>query len=810
GAQGSHSVTPPIPEVKTGGRGFLPQENITLLKSVLKEGRLEEAVAIIKEKIEDMDKALLNIAITGESGTGKSTFINAFRGTSHEGDDAANTGVVETTTEIIPYEHPKFPNVKLWDLPGIGTPNFQPKLYLEQVNFNSYDFFFIVSSTRFRDNDANLAQEIRKMGKKFYFVRTKIDSDLDNERKAKPRSFKEENVLQQIQENCLQNLRKVGIEDPQVFLISNFELASFDFPKLQDILVEELPAHKRHVFLLSLPNISEAAINQKKAALQDKIWLKALKSGLRSTVPFVGIIKEDSIAKLQKTLKNYQSLFGVDDASLRKIAQKSNRSLEDLKKLIKSPDLLTVKKDESLSEKLVKYAEVVFSIYNIQLHFLNTVADDAKILLSKIWEPPAKERQTEPSPHLSLSPSSSSSSSLSVFLFFFSFSHTDGSLLTKDTLTWIQSALEEGRLGEVASRIQETLEASENIPLNIAVTGESGSGKSTFINDSASTGVVETTKEATPYKHPKYPNVNFWDLPGIGIPDFHPETYLNKVNIDQYDFFIIFSASRFTVNHVKLVQEIRKMKKKFYFVRSMVDKDLENERKAKPSTFSQEKVLQIIRDYCLKYFNDECMSEAPVFLVSNFDLSVYDFPKLEETLIKDLPACKRHAFLLALPDVSKAVIDRKKAALRERIWLQALKTGALATIPVAGFFLNDLVTLNNHLKHYRKVFGMDDESLLQVARRLGRPVEEIKVPLKSLDLEALIKEESTIELLLKLVEGFCSANGIILSAGFHFGKTYYTQLLFLNTVADDAKILLQKNLALEFGNYIPGSCLLGV
>uniref|UniRef100_F6ZK67 IRG-type G domain-containing protein n=1 Tax=Monodelphis domestica TaxID=13616 RepID=F6ZK67_MONDO len=389
-------------ETETGGRGFLPQENITLLKSVLKEGRLEEAVAIIKEKIEDMDKALLNIAITGESGTGKSTFINAFRGTSHEGDDAANTGVVETTTEIIPYEHPKFPNVKLWDLPGIGTPNFQPKLYLEQVNFNSYDFFFIVSSTRFRDNDANLAQEIRKMGKKFYFVRTKIDSDLDNERKAKPRSFKEENVLQQIQENCLQNLRKVGIEDPQVFLISNFELASFDFPKLQDILVEELPAHKRHVFLLSLPNISEAAINQKKAALQDKIWLKALKSGLRSTVPFVGIIKEDSIAKLQKTLKNYQSLFGVDDASLRKIAQKSNRSLEDLKKLIKSPDLLTVKKDESLSEKLVKYAEVVFSvsgglcatglyyrkIYNIQLHFLNTVADDAKILLSKIWEPP--------------------------------------------------------------------------------------------------------------------------------------------------------------------------------------------------------------------------------------------------------------------------------------------------------------------------------------------------------------------------------------------------------------------------------------
>ncbi|XP_044539847.1 T-cell-specific guanine nucleotide triphosphate-binding protein 2-like [Gracilinanus agilis] len=361
------------------------------------EGNLEEAVGIINELIERIENAHLNIALTGESGSGKSSFINAFLGIGHEDGDAASTRVMETTTSISSYEHPKFPNVTFWDLPDIGTPNFQPKSYLKQVNFSDYDFFFIFSSARFRENDAKLAQEIRQMGKKFYFVRTKVDSDLDNERKAKPKSFNRENVLQQIRKNCSQHLQKVGIEEPQVFLISNFELASFDFPKLLDILGEELPEHKRHVFLLSLPNISEAIINQKKATLQEKIWLKDLTSVLQPFSSLMGMSREDNIAQLQKHLNDYQRAFGVDDASLLKISQESNRSIEELKTFIKSPHLLTIKEDESLSER---YAEIFCSLnggllatgpyyrksYKMQLYFLETVADDAKTLLREIWE----------------------------------------------------------------------------------------------------------------------------------------------------------------------------------------------------------------------------------------------------------------------------------------------------------------------------------------------------------------------------------------------------------------------------------------
>ncbi|XP_072494079.1 uncharacterized protein [Notamacropus eugenii] len=786
-----------------GGLGFLPQEKLTSIKLNLQKGRLDKAVSIINKVIEDMDNALLNIAVTGASGAGKSAFINAFRGVGHEDEGAASTGVIETTTNITSYEHPEFPNVKLWDLPGIGTRDFQPESYLEQVKFSCYDFFLIISSSRFRVNDVKLAQKIRQMGKKFFFVRSKVDIDLLNEKKSKPKTFKEENVMQMIQKNCLQHLQDIGIEEPQVFLISSFELESYDFPKLKDDLAKELPEHKRRVFFLSLPNISKDIIDQKKANIQLRIWLEALKTGPWATMPFIGISKEDDIAQLKKLLANYQRKFGVDDASLLKISQASNKPLEEVKALIKSPHLLTIKKDEIISEKLLSYAEIFCSVngslldtglyfrksYYTHLYFLEMVTNDAKILLNKLWET-SEERWTNMD-LLNLASTFMPYSRMATNIY--------GDLLPEDRITWIQSAFQEGRLGEVASSIQETLKASENVLLNIAVTGESGCGKSTFINafrgigheekDSASTGVVETTMEATAYEHPKYPNVKLWDLPGIGTPYFHPETYLNQVQFENYDFFIILSASRFTVNDVKLVQEIRERKKKFYFVRTMVDIDLDNERKFKPKSFSEERILQRVRNYCLQ--NLEGMSETQVFLISNFDLSDYDFPKLEETLQQDLPAHKRYTFLLALPNVSEAVIERKKDALKERIWLKALKAATVVIVPLAGFIINDLDTLDKSLKYYRDVFGVDDTSLLQVAQKLERPVEEIKASMKSLDLIALLTEENIKGKLLKLFDNLFSPVAFV-NAGFHFGKTYCLHVHFINTAADDAKNLLNR------------------
>ncbi|KAG5829946.1 hypothetical protein ANANG_G00320160 [Anguilla anguilla] len=51
----------------------------------------------------------------------------------------------------------------------------------------------------------------------------------------------------------------------------------------------ELPKHKQHVLLLSLPNITLDINKRKKEALQANIWKMALLSGAMATVPIPGL-----------------------------------------------------------------------------------------------------------------------------------------------------------------------------------------------------------------------------------------------------------------------------------------------------------------------------------------------------------------------------------------------------------------------------------------------------------------------------------------------------------------------------------------
>ncbi|MEQ2252778.1 hypothetical protein ILYODFUR_025382, partial [Ilyodon furcidens] len=159
------------------------------------------AVSKIREYLEQIDHIRLNVAITGEPGTGKSTFVNAFRGIDNNHEEAAPTGC-KNTTNPTSYHHPDYPNVILWDLPGIGSTVWPADKYVERVELEKFDFFIIISANRFRENDVKLAMEIQKMGKKFYFVRSKINHNLRDEERSQ-RDFREEKTLETIMEDCI-------------------------------------------------------------------------------------------------------------------------------------------------------------------------------------------------------------------------------------------------------------------------------------------------------------------------------------------------------------------------------------------------------------------------------------------------------------------------------------------------------------------------------------------------------------------------------------------------------------------------------
>ncbi|XP_056305067.1 interferon-inducible GTPase 5-like [Danio aesculapii] len=321
-----------VPSYESGAEDYvITQEELDDLKQTISTQDLPTAINTIKESLENQDLVELNIAVTGESGCGKSTFVNAFRGLGDEDEGSAETGTEETTLEPAAYLHPNFRNVRLWDLPGIGTSNFKAKDYLELVKFERYDFFIIISSDRFKENDTLLAEEIVRMGKTFYFVRSKIDQSIYSEKKKK--SFNQKKMLNNIREKCKKELSKI-VADPIVFLISCNELNKYDFQLLQKRMETELPLHKRRVLMLALPNVSLDVIKKKKEALERDIAKVSFMSALSVfLVPNLSITVD--IMTVTKETKNYYRVFGLDDESLQRLCEVSGKSLVEMMSLMK-------------------------------------------------------------------------------------------------------------------------------------------------------------------------------------------------------------------------------------------------------------------------------------------------------------------------------------------------------------------------------------------------------------------------------------------------------------------------------------------
>ena len=186
----------------------------------------------------------VNIAVIGFTGVGKSSFINAIRDLTADDEGAAAVGVIETTTQITSYTHPDNPNLKFWDLPGVGTDNFPQAEYLRLISVDRYDFFVVLSATRFFETDTWLVKEISKRRKEFVFVRTKVDLDVNNNRKAHPRTHSEEAVVKKILTSTREHLNHIEQRSAEVFLIDSYARHKYDFTLLSDKLLHELPEFK--------------------------------------------------------------------------------------------------------------------------------------------------------------------------------------------------------------------------------------------------------------------------------------------------------------------------------------------------------------------------------------------------------------------------------------------------------------------------------------------------------------------------------------------------------------------------------------
>ncbi|KAH3726378.1 interferon-inducible GTPase 1-like isoform X2 [Dreissena polymorpha] len=302
------------------------EEETHEFESVLEKSGYAEHMNQLENTIDNYTKIQIKVAVSGSTGSGKSSLINTLRGLKANDKGAAKTGLVETTKEPTCYLFPNNQNFSLWDLPGVGSQNFPQDTYLDKVRFSDYDFIILVSSSCFTTEDAWLASEIitRFPQIKLFFIRTKIDTDLTNKEADLGRTLTyEEKVYEMkiIKDDICKNLAINGITDQNIFLVNNHKASEFEFGQFTEKIVIQVSSLKQNAFILSL-DIQTAEIVPFKIKLLQKRIAKVSKQAAKAVVNIRKItttISENDI--LNKEIHMYMQQLGINKQSVDKMAK---------------------------------------------------------------------------------------------------------------------------------------------------------------------------------------------------------------------------------------------------------------------------------------------------------------------------------------------------------------------------------------------------------------------------------------------------------------------------------------------------------
>ena len=160
----------------------------------------------------------------------------------------------------------------------------------------------------------------------------------------------------------------------------------------------------------------------------------------------------------------------------------------------------------------------------------------------------------------------------------------------------------------------------------------------------ARVGVTETTIVPTEYQYPENPMISFVDLPSIGTPNY-PDlfTYSEKVGLEYYDAFLIFTTGRLTQNQFDLAKKVKSIGKSFFLIRNKIDHDCRSEKRKR--AYNEEKMLKEIRKHCMRNVEGLISSENEIFLISNYEPNKWDFERLHAAIINALPVHQRECVI---------------------------------------------------------------------------------------------------------------------------------------------------------------------
>ena len=178
----------------------------------------------------------------------------------------------ETTIAPEKFTHPVNPMISFVDLPGIGTPKY-PDLntYLKKVPLANYDTFLIFTTSRFTENDLQLAKTVKLLGKSFFLVRTKIDVDCMP--KGGREQVNETEILKMIRKSCMDHVKDLISSEKEIFLINNYNKGKWDFDRLVEAINDSLSLRQRECLILSLSNVTRESLKRKVRIFKGKDYM---------------------------------------------------------------------------------------------------------------------------------------------------------------------------------------------------------------------------------------------------------------------------------------------------------------------------------------------------------------------------------------------------------------------------------------------------------------------------------------------------------------------------------------------------------
>jgi len=305
------------------------------MEKAFNDNGMEGCQQLIRQSLDGWQDMNIKIGVIGSSGSGKSSLINALRDLNADQGGAAKVGSNETTIKPTEYPHPKNEQLVVVDLPGVGTPKFPRDSYLDAIEVDKYDFFLLVAQKRFYENDGWLAKELIQRKKNFFFVRTHIDNEVENDKKAHPSTHNKEQLIADIRRKTEAELEQnVPETSMMLFLIDNYKPAQYDFPDLREQLIDKFPDLKKEVLLLTIRSSTRSMLDKKVKYLRSRIWKAAALSGTFGLVPIPGTsFVADAVILVRETKFYYQQL-GLDSESLRRLSQETGAEFSTLQTMV--------------------------------------------------------------------------------------------------------------------------------------------------------------------------------------------------------------------------------------------------------------------------------------------------------------------------------------------------------------------------------------------------------------------------------------------------------------------------------------------